>query len=86
MLWPAGAMRQCGPDAQTQRAGNLFPGTVLLLGIPPAGQRSPLNDFQVLRGTELRYLLHTVEPRSWQEDVADAEECAGRCQPLLDCR
>ncbi|XP_040850417.1 hepatocyte growth factor-like protein isoform X6 [Ochotona curzoniae] len=54
------------------------------LGVP--GQRSPLNDFQVLRGTELRYLLHTVEPRSWQEDVADAEECAGRCQPLLDCR
>ncbi|KAM8924988.1 hepatocyte growth factor-like protein isoform 4-T4 [Lycaon pictus] len=52
----------------------------------PAGQRSPLNDFQVLRGTELQHLLHSVGPRPWQEDVADAEECAGRCGPLLDCR
>ncbi|XP_069331812.1 hepatocyte growth factor-like protein isoform X4 [Eulemur rufifrons] len=50
------------------------------------GQRSPLNDFQVLRGTELQHLLHTVVPGPWQEDVADAEECAGRCGPLLDCR
>ncbi|XP_025311665.1 hepatocyte growth factor-like protein isoform X1 [Canis lupus baileyi] len=50
------------------------------------GQRSPLNDFQVLRGTELQHLLHSVGPRPWQEDVADAEECAGRCGPLLDCR
>lgn len=52
----------------------------------PAGQRSPLNDFQVLRGTELQHLLHAVGSRPWQEDVADAEECAGRCGPLLDCR
>ncbi|XP_058414689.1 hepatocyte growth factor-like protein isoform X8 [Diceros bicornis minor] len=50
------------------------------------GQRSPLNDFQVLRGTELQHLLHGVGPRSWQEDVADAEGCAGHCVPLLDCR
>ncbi|XP_062056868.1 hepatocyte growth factor-like protein isoform X2 [Lepus europaeus] len=50
------------------------------------GQRSPLNDFQVLRGTELQHLLHAVVPGPWQEDVANAEECAGRCQPLLDCR
>ncbi|XP_059245732.1 hepatocyte growth factor-like protein isoform X3 [Mustela nigripes] len=50
------------------------------------GQRSPLNDFQVLRGTELQHLRHTVGPGPWQEDVADAEECAGRCGPLLDCR
>ncbi|XP_045712993.1 hepatocyte growth factor-like protein isoform X5 [Phyllostomus hastatus] len=50
------------------------------------GQRSPLNDFQVLRGTELQHLLHTAGPRPWQEDVADAEECARRCGPLLDCR
>ncbi|XP_008522207.2 hepatocyte growth factor-like protein isoform X3 [Equus przewalskii] len=50
------------------------------------GQRSPLNDFQVLRGMELQHLLHAVGPRPWQEDVADAEECAGRCGPLLDCR
>nr|XP_031326194.1 hepatocyte growth factor-like protein [Camelus dromedarius] len=50
------------------------------------GQRSPLNDFQVLRGTELQHLLHAVGSRPWQEDVADAEECAGRCGPLLDCR
>ncbi|XP_029097689.1 hepatocyte growth factor-like protein isoform X1 [Monodon monoceros] len=54
------------------------------LGAP--GQRSPLNDFQVLRGTELQHLLHTVRPRPWQEDVANAEECAGLCGPLLDCR
>nr|XP_012626756.1 hepatocyte growth factor-like protein isoform X3 [Microcebus murinus] len=53
-------------------------------GVP--GQRSPLNDFQVLRGTELQHLLHAVVPGPWQEDVADAEECAGRCGPLLDCR
>nr|XP_055199692.1 hepatocyte growth factor-like protein isoform X3 [Nyctereutes procyonoides] len=53
-------------------------------GVP--GQRSPLNDFQVLRGTELQHLLHSVGPTPWQEDVADAEECAGRCGPLLDCR
>ncbi|XP_047549814.1 hepatocyte growth factor-like protein isoform X1 [Lutra lutra] len=53
-------------------------------GVP--GQRSPLNDFQVLRGTELQHLRHTVGPGPWQEDVADAEECAGRCGPLLDCR
>ncbi|XP_049719466.1 hepatocyte growth factor-like protein isoform X4 [Elephas maximus indicus] len=50
------------------------------------GQRSLLNDFQVLRGTELQHLLHAVKPGAWQEDVADAEECAGRCGPLLDCR
>ncbi|KAB0364066.1 hypothetical protein FD754_008222 [Muntiacus muntjak] len=50
------------------------------------GQRSPLNDFQVLRGTELQHLLHSVGPGTWQEDVANAEECAGRCGPLLDCR
>ncbi|XP_077934233.1 hepatocyte growth factor-like protein isoform X6 [Halichoerus grypus] len=50
------------------------------------GQRSPLNDFQVLRGTELQHLRHAVGPGPWQEDVADAEECAGRCGPLLDCR
>ncbi|XP_064223179.1 hepatocyte growth factor-like protein isoform X2 [Aotus nancymaae] len=50
------------------------------------GQRSPLNDFQVLRGTELQHLLHAEVPGPWQEDVADAEECAGRCGPLLDCR
>ncbi|XP_055238424.2 hepatocyte growth factor-like protein isoform X1 [Gorilla gorilla gorilla] len=54
------------------------------LGVP--GQRSPLNDFQVLRGTELQHLLHAVVPGPWQEDVADAEECAGRCGPLMDCR
>ncbi|XP_070216504.1 hepatocyte growth factor-like protein isoform X2 [Bos mutus] len=50
------------------------------------GQRSPLNDFQVLRGTELQHLLHSVGPGPWQEDVANAEECAGLCGPLLDCR
>ncbi|XP_006511702.2 hepatocyte growth factor-like protein isoform X1 [Mus musculus] len=50
------------------------------------GQRSPLNDFQLFRGTELRNLLHTAVPGPWQEDVADAEECARRCGPLLDCR
>ncbi|XP_065740883.1 hepatocyte growth factor-like protein isoform X3 [Phocoena phocoena] len=54
------------------------------LGAP--GQRSLLNDFQVLRGTELQHLLHTVGPRPWQEDVTNAEECAGLCGPLLDCR
>ncbi|XP_055132875.1 hepatocyte growth factor-like protein isoform X7 [Symphalangus syndactylus] len=54
------------------------------LGVP--GQRSPLNDFQVFRGTELQHLLHAVVPGPWQEDVADAEECAGRCGPLMDCR
>lgn len=53
---------------------------------PSAGQRSPLNDFQVLRGTELRHLLHAAGPGPWQEDVVDAEECAGRCERLLDCR
>lgn len=52
----------------------------------PAGQRSPLNDFQLLRGMELKNLLHTVAPGPWQEDVADAEECARLCGPLLDCR
>ncbi|KAM5234506.1 hepatocyte growth factor-like protein isoform 4-T5 [Hipposideros larvatus] len=50
------------------------------------GQRSPLNDFQTLRGTELQHLLHAEGPRPWQEDVTDAEECARRCGPLLDCR
>ncbi|XP_029412012.1 hepatocyte growth factor-like protein isoform X2 [Nannospalax galili] len=50
------------------------------------GQRSPLNDFQLLRGRELKNLLHTVVPGPWQEDVADAEECARRCGSLLDCR
>lgn len=50
------------------------------------GHRSPLNDFQLLRGMELKNLLHTEAPGSWQEDVADAEECARRCGPLLDCR
>ncbi|EAW65003.1 macrophage stimulating 1 (hepatocyte growth factor-like), isoform CRA_e [Homo sapiens] len=40
----------------------------------------------MLRGTELQHLLHAVVPGPWQEDVADAEECAGRCGPLMDCR
>ncbi|XP_049633304.1 hepatocyte growth factor-like protein isoform X1 [Suncus etruscus] len=50
-----------------------------------SGQRSPLNDFQVLRSTELQYLLHSGDSRPWQE-VADAEECAKYCGSLLDCR
>uniref|UniRef100_A0A8D2DJC0 Hepatocyte growth factor-like protein n=1 Tax=Sciurus vulgaris TaxID=55149 RepID=A0A8D2DJC0_SCIVU len=50
------------------------------------GQRSPLNDFQVFRGTELQHLLHAVVPQPWQEDVADAEECARHCGSLMDCR
>lgn len=54
--------------------------------IGTTGQRSPLNDFQLLRGTELKNLLHPVVPGSWQEDVTDAEECAKRCGSLLDCR
>lgn len=52
----------------------------------PTGQRSPLNDFQLLRATELKNLLHTVVSGPWQEDVTDAEECARRCGSLLDCR
>lgn len=52
----------------------------------PTGQRSPLNDFQLLQSTELKNFLHTVVPGPWEEDVADAEECARRCGPLLDCR
>ncbi|KAM7336973.1 hypothetical protein ACRRTK_003092 [Alexandromys fortis] len=64
-----------------------FPLLLLLTQCPRAlGQRSPLNDFQLLRGMELKNLLHTVAPGPWQEDVADAEECARRCGPLLDCR
>ncbi|XP_068414964.1 hepatocyte growth factor-like protein isoform X3 [Eschrichtius robustus] len=64
-----------------------LPLLLLLTGFSGApGQRSPLNDFQVLRGTELQHLLHAVGPRPWQEDVANAEECAGICGPLLDCR
>ncbi|XP_005347942.2 hepatocyte growth factor-like protein isoform X2 [Microtus ochrogaster] len=64
-----------------------FPLLLLLTRCPRAlGQRSPLNDFQLLRGMELKNLLHTVAPGPWQEDVADAEECARRCGPLLDCR
>ncbi|XP_070247382.1 hepatocyte growth factor-like protein isoform X3 [Myotis yumanensis] len=64
-----------------------LPLLLLLLQCPWApGQRSPLNDFQVLRGTELQYLLHAAGPGPWQEDVAGAEECAGRCERLLDCR
>ncbi|XP_045153503.1 hepatocyte growth factor-like protein isoform X7 [Echinops telfairi] len=50
------------------------------------GQRSQLNDFQVLRGTELQHLLHAREPGTWQENVTNVEECAGQCGPLLDCR
>ncbi|XP_023415806.1 hepatocyte growth factor-like protein isoform X2 [Cavia porcellus] len=49
------------------------------------GQRSPLNDFQVLRGTELQHLLHEVAG-SWQKVVGDAEECAKHCGARLDCR
>ncbi|XP_006770660.1 PREDICTED: hepatocyte growth factor-like protein [Myotis davidii] len=64
-----------------------LPLLLLLLQCPWApGQRSPLNDFQALRGTELQYLLHAAGPGPWQEDVAGAEECAGRCERLLDCR
>ncbi|XP_033615372.1 hepatocyte growth factor-like protein isoform X3 [Fukomys damarensis] len=58
----------------------------LTLFLEAPGQRSPLNDFQVLRGTELQRLLHGVVLGSWQKDVVDAEECAKRCGPLLDCR
>ncbi|XP_036288154.1 hepatocyte growth factor-like protein isoform X4 [Pipistrellus kuhlii] len=64
-----------------------LPLLLLLLQCPRApGQRSPLNDFQALRGTELRHLLHAAGPGPWQEGVADAEECARRCERLLDCR
>ncbi|EHB14811.1 Hepatocyte growth factor-like protein [Heterocephalus glaber] len=59
---------------------------LLTLFLEAPGQRSPLNDFQVLRGTELQHLLHGVVLGSWQKDVVDAEECAKLCGPLLDCR
>uniref|UniRef100_A0A8C5LHJ2 Hepatocyte growth factor-like protein n=1 Tax=Jaculus jaculus TaxID=51337 RepID=A0A8C5LHJ2_JACJA len=62
----------------------------LLLLLPQwsraVGKRSPLNDFQLLRGTELKNLLNTVVPGPWQEDVANAEECARRCGPFPECR
>eukprot|EP00074_Homo_sapiens_P014481 NP_001258662.1 putative macrophage stimulating 1-like protein [Homo sapiens] len=63
----------------------LAPGAASSMSCSQPGQRSPSNDFQVLRGTELQHLLHAVVPGPWQEDVADAEECAGRCGPLMDC-
>ncbi|XP_073915757.1 hepatocyte growth factor-like protein isoform X8 [Castor canadensis] len=50
------------------------------------GQRSPLNDFQLLQDTQLQNLLHAVVAGPWREDVADAEECARFCGSLLDCR
>ncbi|XP_012883547.1 PREDICTED: hepatocyte growth factor-like protein isoform X2 [Dipodomys ordii] len=59
---------------------------LLMQCLGPLGQRSPLNDFQLLRGTQLQNLLHAVVPGPWQEDVANAEECARLCGPLLDCR
>ncbi|XP_003500395.4 hepatocyte growth factor-like protein isoform X3 [Cricetulus griseus] len=72
------------PPAMSMR---WFPLLLLLTQCSRAlGQRSPLNDFQLLQSTELKNFLHTVVPGPWEEDVADAEECARRCGPLLDCR
>ncbi|KAM6161026.1 hepatocyte growth factor-like protein [Erethizon dorsatum] len=72
-------------QSQAKRMGWLLLFLLLTPFWEAPGQRSPLNDFQVLRGTELQHLLHGVAG-SWQKDVVDAEECAKRCGPLLDCR
>ncbi|XP_065407544.1 hepatocyte growth factor-like protein isoform X10 [Chrysemys picta bellii] len=62
---------------------------VLLLALACAlstGQRrSPLNDFQRLKATQL-LSLSQQGPGPEQEEPADTEECARRCTVLLDCR
>ncbi|XP_053891351.1 hepatocyte growth factor-like protein isoform X8 [Malaclemys terrapin pileata] len=62
---------------------------VLLLALACAlstGQRrSPLNDFQRLKATQL-LSMSQQGPGPEQEEPADTEECARRCTVLLDCR
>ncbi|XP_073210852.1 hepatocyte growth factor-like protein [Lepidochelys kempii] len=64
-------------------------GAVLLLALACAlstgQQRSPLNDFQRLKATQL-LSLSQQGPGPEQEEPADTEECARRCTVLLDCR
>ncbi|XP_005410270.1 PREDICTED: hepatocyte growth factor-like protein isoform X3 [Chinchilla lanigera] len=72
-------------QSPAKRMGWLLFLLLLTPSLEAPGQRPLLNDFQVLRGTELQHLLHGVVG-SWQKDVLDAEECAKRCGPLLDCR
>ncbi|CAM2117185.1 unnamed protein product [Caretta caretta] len=64
-------------------------GAVLLLALACAlstgQQRSPLNDFQRLKATQL-LSLSQQGPGPEQEELADTEECARRCTVLLDCR
>nr|XP_025039232.1 hepatocyte growth factor-like protein isoform X1 [Pelodiscus sinensis]XP_025039233.1 hepatocyte growth factor-like protein isoform X2 [Pelodiscus sinensis] len=64
-------------------------GAVLLLVLAGALStgpgRSPLNDFQRLKATQLLFLSQP-SPSTKQEEPTDAEECARRCTALLDCR
>uniref|UniRef100_A0A6I8N516 Macrophage stimulating 1 n=1 Tax=Ornithorhynchus anatinus TaxID=9258 RepID=A0A6I8N516_ORNAN len=48
-------------------------------------QRSPLNDFQLLKATELRFLSQQA-PEPWQENTVSLEECARRCVRARTCR
>ncbi|XP_063148045.1 hepatocyte growth factor-like protein isoform X2 [Candoia aspera] len=45
------------------------------------GRRSPLNDFQRLKATQLISL-----PHQGGEQIAEVEECARQCATLVDCR
>uniref|UniRef100_A0A8D0G9G9 Macrophage stimulating 1 n=1 Tax=Sphenodon punctatus TaxID=8508 RepID=A0A8D0G9G9_SPHPU len=50
-------------------------------------QRSPLNDFQRLKATKLLFLAHQQPALDTAEYVEEkVEECAKRCNLLLDCR
>ncbi|XP_038595897.1 hepatocyte growth factor-like protein isoform X3 [Tachyglossus aculeatus] len=48
-------------------------------------QRSPLNDFQSLKATELK-LPSQQAPEPWQENTVSVEECARRCVQAQTCR
>ncbi|XP_061473818.1 hepatocyte growth factor-like protein isoform X2 [Rhineura floridana] len=54
---------------------------LLLVCTFSTGQRSPLNDFQRLKATELVYSSHQRE-----EQPMGVEQCARQCAKLLDCR
>lgn len=50
----------------------------------PPGHRSPLNDFQRLRATEL--LAVPADPPPLLPERASAEQCAQRCAASPACR
>lgn len=88
ILWSVGQGSRCSvgqgsPAAQGPGVPAGPPGHAELLPRSP-GHRSPLNDFQRLRATEL--LAVPADPPPPLPERGSAEQCAQRCAASLVCR